>query len=160
MSCTSKDIDQTLFMSNVAVGSKTGGYDFGLVGNPMQSIMKLVFRLSQDNIVVLEAYKNDGTRLTIGNPDMPIVKVVSWEFKEMEKFTSIKLYPSTSSDRLAKIELTTDRQGLLQFTIPSGEASKTSQSIEVGTGQCVGVFGNADKWIYNLGFATLRPKRQ
>lgn len=145
----SEDIDLGTFMCNVAVGALSGGYDFGLVGNPTISIKTIRFHLNPDNIGRVEVTKHDNTTLVIGGNPSP--RVETWKFKDNEKLTQLLLYRSVSGDRLAGVELRTSQDQHLRISIEG--VSPTGVSMPVGTGQWVGLFGNAEKYINNMGFA-------
>lgn len=157
MSVKSGDIDTTIFTSNVSVGSTSGGYDFGLVGDVNQSIESITFVLTRDTIGRLILKKKDGTQLIIGATDPSTAqKVVTWKFDwPTDKLKEIILYPSLNMKHLAKVLLVTEKNQF-NVSVPSGSVSPTGTRIDVGRGNCVGVFGNAGEHIYNMGFAMLQ----
>lgn len=153
MSSYSQDIDLNIFTSNLAYGSSSGGYDYGLVGNRDYRVKCIKMNVDEPTSsfgrIVVEKW--DGTCLSIGSlPDASNEK--KWNFEKDEQFTRIQLY--SDKDRLCGIKISTNRQ-TLQYFVPSCSMEK-HQDIPVGSGKCIGVFGQSGTYVDCLGFAMFK----
>ena len=157
MSYNSPDIDtKKLFTSNEAVGSDSGGYDFGLVGSTKHFVKKITIDVCDNCIGRVTVEKYDETCIIIGASEVPDNRK-TWFFDPDELIVKILLYSSVKKDRLAGIKIATSKQDSLEAFIPGMKLSE-AKDIKVGSGQCVGVFGNAGLYVDSLGFAMLQKR--
>lgn len=154
----SEDVSTDVFTSNIAVGSPTEGYDFGLIGNTKKWVEEIRVSITATHIGRLMVRKSDGTCLTIGSTGGDPKEI--WRFNPTEKFSLIQLY--SKNKRLVGIRLSTDRQTNLHVFVPGCEnlSDDYSKKIRINEGceSCIGVFGNARECVDSLGFAMLKRK--
>ena len=153
MSSSSQDIDPVTFTSQTAYGSNIGGHDFSLVGSHDQRVksMKMNTDALTSSIGQLLMKKWDESSLLVGDKsDIP--NQVQWTFDRDELFTRIQLY--SDKDRLCGIKITTNKNNY-QIFVPSCSMAKHIE-IPVGSGKCVGVFGQSGSYVDSLGFAMLK----
>lgn len=150
MSAVSGDISLDTFASNLAVGSKSGGHDFGLVGSVHHGIQEMTVYIAYGCIGKVVAKKSDHSCITIGRTDSTLKK--TWNFEPDERFTRIRLY--SRDNHLVGIKLSTNEHQQLE-ALALGEIPDPVE-IPVGSGKCVGVFGNSGKIVDSLGFAMLK----
>lgn len=162
MSYISEDISTDIFTSNLAVGSTSGGYDFGLVGNLQHHVKEITITLTKNRIARVVVKKQDLSCITIGggeSPESPLVTVKSWFFEPDEIFSCIQLF--SKENCLSGIKLKTSKQDDLQACTCDNPPTCTCASpvvIPRGSGICVGVFGNAGTYVESLGFAMLKKR--
>lgn len=153
----SKDISETTFTSNKAVGSDSGGCDFGLVGCINHLIKGFTMTITNDGFGPLVVSKHDGSKITVGSghysDSTRVACDVTWRFAHSERFTSILLY--SSNNRLAGIQISTNKQKNLEAFIPGYKPTDPIE-IKVGSGKCAGVFGFSGTIIDSLGFAMIQ----
>ena len=158
----SKDIDSSIFTSDFAVGSNSGGEDFSLIGNPKIHVEEITFYIVIDerqvpdvkkSIGQIKLRKSDGTCLTVGAVQTETKTTLT--LKPREKLTRIRLL--SYENRLAGVDLFTSKHQHVSVQIPQLPPHVQSTEIPVGTGECVGIFGRSGMFIDSLGFAMLRP---
>lgn len=158
MSIKSQDISTDLFTSNLAVGSSTGGYDYGFVGDLGHRVKEITITLcdEQMNIGRICIVKYDQTSTTVGgNNGLQPERVLTWRFEPDEQLTRIRLY--SKNNRLAGIKLSTSKQTDLEACVTGvSETSPTPVEIPVGSGKWMGIFGFSGRFVDSLGFAMLK----
>lgn len=169
MSVYSKDIDTGIFTSNLAVGSNTGGYDYGFVGDLSHRVKEMSILLNKDlgNIGRIIIKKYDMTCITVGGnhgmteggsqPSGTSSQNcwVTWNFEPEEQLTRIRLY--SREDRLVGIKISSNRQQNLSACLPGvTDTNPTPVEIPVGSGKWVGIFGFSGAHVDSLGFAMLK----
>ncbi len=155
MTYTSLDISLDVFTSNIAVGSPTGGCDYDLVGCEHHSLQQLSLVIGEEGFERIMAKKHNGTSISVGVTDSK--PSINWKFGLDEKFLSINLY--SSEDHLAGIEITTDKGQKLKAYLP-GYSPSHPIVIPVGSGKCLGIFGNSGTIVDSLGFAMLNIRKK
>lgn len=154
MSVESRDINLDVFTSNKAYGSPSGGCDFGLIGNKEVCVQEIVFYLTKDGIERVMMRKQDQTCLTVGGLVPPSSQPPSsWKFSPDDRFKEIKMF--CQNNRLVGVRVVTCKPH--QRTLEVGNVSGTNSfDVPVGSGRCVGIFGNSGQYMDNLGFVMRR----
>ena len=153
MSSSSQDIDLDTFTSQIAYGSNIDGHNFSLVGSRDHRVKSIQVNTdaSTSSIGQLLMKKWDESILCVGvGPD--ISNQVQWTFDRDEQFTRIQLY--SDKDRLCGIKVTTNKHNYQIFVPSCSMANQIEMS--VGSGKCVGVFGQSRSYVDSLGFAMLK----
>lgn len=145
------DIDVSTFTDNNAYGSPNG-HDYGCVGWLLKPVTMISLSVGDNAFGRIEFRKSDGMCITAGATDLPDKSVM--QFQEDERFREVKLY--TCSGRLVGLCLVTNRQTCKVFVKQYNPSASQSHVVEVGSGKCVGIFGNSGVWLESLGLAMLR----
>lgn len=150
------DISLDVFTHKRAYGSPNAGGDYGCVGWLTKPICTFSLSLGHDAFGRMVFQKTDGMTITVGGTELP--DVCKWTFDASERFQDIQVY--TSAGRLVGVMLRTNhktcRAEVKSFN--SLSPPPTANKIDVGSGVCVGVFGNSDIWMQSLGFAMLKTE--
>ena len=152
-----KDISTDEFTTNRAYGAVSSlADDFGLVAEWNHPIKRLTLYVGRDSILRIRLEKMDNTYITVGAcPSDVTPRHVDWNFTHDERFTEIKIYLDSSSRALVGLKMVTNKQSLEM--LDSQERRKyDSQDVPVGSGMCMGMFGNAERTVTALGFAMLK----
>ena len=147
------DISLDTFTHRRAYGSQQG-CDFGCVGWLEKPVTMMSWCLGQTAFGRLQLQKSDGTSIIVGATDLP--DKITWNFMEGERFTEIKMY--TASSKLVGVCITTSRNTYRAVVKDFDRLSPQMTNIDVGSGACVGVFGNSGVWLESLGFAMLKEE--
>ena len=148
------DISIDEFTTNRAYGvvSSTAG-DFGLVAEWNHPIKRLTLYVGRDSIKRIRLEKMDNTYISVGSDSCDVTpRQLDWNFAYDERFTEIKIYLDSPSKALVGLKMVTNKQSL---EVVSQERKYISQDVPVGSGMCMGMFGNAERTVTALGFAML-----
>ena len=145
------DISTDVFTSNMVFGQKKTGNDFGLVALPTSRVQEVEFYCGKSAIGQMVLRKMDGTTITIGTTRTGDPQ--RWTFGADDRIESVIIY--TMKSQLAGMVMRTKGgRELSVFASPDWKASNCQANrVDPGTGEWVGVFGDAGTWVESLGVA-------
>ncbi|KAF4115054.1 hypothetical protein G5714_002543 [Onychostoma macrolepis] len=145
----------TLKMSSpttVQIVGGTGGFPFSFTGQKNgASLEKIGVWEGEWQVKAVKLWLSDGRSETFGNPDGPYQEYV---FKLGECFTSLSLWDNGERKRLGGIKFKTNQGGNF-FAKMTKNSLPTEIPMDVGSGYCLGVVGNAGADIDRMGFLFL-----
>ena len=157
-----KDIDTRIFTRNWAIGSATRGNIYSLVGwlkSPIKSI-QFYYNAQEFGRIIME--KHDGTNITIGTKTDSMRNDDPWLFDRNERFTDVKLYSNGQTLTGIKLSSRIGQQPAIEHSVGLINYKFTDPPVDipVGSGMCVGIFGNHDNVVNALGLALLKDEPQ
>ena len=149
------DISTTIFTSNCVYGTRNEGNDFGLVGQLTSYVNQLDFHMLQSDIGRIVVTKFDKSCITIGATE--VSEPISLKLSHEDRLESAMLY--TKGPKLVGVimKLKSGRE-LKAFVKDSNPSNSQEHRVEVGTGELIGVFGDAATYVESLGLA-MRKRR-